>query len=367
MGNSATDSDGFEDTAAASPVEVLTAVSELGTAAEQAAIVRLALSSGLLVRCVEPTAEAELARALKVPLAVMTDVCSVLVSLGALHRDGTRVHLTQAWAPLASGGVDLTLRRSLDGAAVRQHLLSSVFSNHDTYWKLDDGQRGALADAVTLATTTEFGRDAVMGAIAGVPELKQTLEAGARWLELGCGVAGMLLGTAHAFSRVTAVGIDIAPNLLKLAQERAEELGIADRVTFIHDDATSYTDDEPFDIVFWSQFFFPGDTRKATLANAFERLRPGGMLVCPILPGDQEPAETGSPIAQQAALNVLLFSGWGVPFRTGDTLAEEVDAAGFAEIRTYRESLPILMTARRPGQKAISRTPSTGKTVPETY
>lgn len=350
MSRNTTHGDGFEDgsTAAASPVGVLTAVSELGTAAEQAAVVQLALSSGLLVRCVEPVAEVELAQALDVPVAVVTDVCTVLVSLGALHRDGTRVQLTETWAPLASGGVDVTLQRALDGAVARHQLFSSAFSGSDTYWKLDDERRAVLADAVTLATTTEFGRDSATVAIAGVPELERTLDAGGRWLELGCGVAGMLLGTVHAFPRVSAVGVDIAPDVLTLARKRAHELGVADRVEFVHADATSYADDEPFDIVFWSQFFFPDDTRQGALANAFERLRPGGMLVCPVLPGDQEPAESRSFGAQQAALNVLLFNSWGVPFRTGDALAEEVDAAGFSEIQIYRDNLPIVLTARRP-------------------
>lgn len=158
-----------------------------------------------------------------------------------------------------------------------------------------------------------------------------------------------MLGIVQAHPEATAVGVDLAGELVVMASERARELGVADRVEFVQADATTYTDDEPFDIVFWIQFFFPAGTRHAALANAFERLLPGGLLLCPIVPGDLEPYDSGSPLAQQASLHALVFSGWGVPILSGDALADELRDAGFGVRRVHRDGLPVIMVAERPG------------------
>jgi SAM-dependent methyltransferase len=329
----------------ASPGAVLTAVGELATAAEQAALVGLALSSGLLQHCAEPVTAGDLARTLRAPVERVSAVCDALVSMGALGRDGARVRLTPAWAPLTRDGVHVTLERALTGAAARQQVIAAALAPSVDYWQADVQQRRDLADGVTLASTTEFGRAVVSGVLAGQPEIDAQLRDGARWLELGCGVAGMLLGVLHAYPRATAVGVDLAGDLLDLADARARELGVADRVTFVRGDATTYSDDEQFDIVFWSQFFFPTDTRKAALANAAQRLRPGGTLLCPLVPGDLEPYESGSTLAQQSALHALVFSSWGVPILSGDELTDELRAAGFRVKRVHRDGLPVFVVA----------------------
>lgn len=330
-----------------SPVAVLTAVSDLATAVEQAALVQLALSSGLLQHCAEPVTESDLARTLEVPRDRLTVVCDALVALGALVRVGDRVRLSPAWAPLTRDGVHVTLERVFAGAAVRTPMVRAAFAPSTDYWQQDPAQRLAMADWFTMATTTEFGRNVVSGVLAELSEIADGLREGARWLELGCGVAGMLLGALHDHPALTGVGVDLADDLLDVAGERARELGVADRVRFVRADATTYTDDEPFDIVFWSQFFFPTHTRKAALANVYERLRPGGTLVCPVLPGDLEPYSSGSSLAQQASLHALVFSGWGVPILSGDELAEELRTAGFQVGRIRRDGLPILLLASR--------------------
>jgi SAM-dependent methyltransferase len=333
------------DQDAASPGAVLTAVGALGTAVEQATLVRLALSSGLLQRAVEPVSESDLARALQAPVERVSAVCDALVAMGALERDGGAVRLTPDWAPLAADGVDVTLERSLAGAIARQQTIAAALSPSVDYWQADAQQRRDMADGVTLATTTGFGQAVVSGVLEDLPEIDERLRAGARWLELGCGVAGMLLGTLHAYPKVTAVGVDIAGDLLDLAAERARQLGVADRVSFVRADATTYSDDEQFDIVFWSQFFFPAQTRRAALANAAERLRPGGRLLCPLVPGDLEPAGSTSTFAQQSALHALVFSGWGVPILSGEELADELSTAGFRVRSVRRNGLPVILVA----------------------
>ena len=69
------------------------------------------------------------------------------------------------------------------------------------------------------------------------------LEPGTRVLDLGSGSGEMLCTWARDYG-ITGVGIDMSRLFSKQAKLRAEELGVADRVEFIHGDAAGYVADE---------------------------------------------------------------------------------------------------------------------------
>ncbi|MDY0162043.1 class I SAM-dependent methyltransferase [Desulfobotulus sp.] len=69
------------------------------------------------------------------------------------------------------------------------------------------------------------------------------LEPGTRVLDLGSGSGEMLCTWARDYG-ITGLGIDMSPLFCKQAKLRAEELGVADRVEFIHGDAVGYVTDE---------------------------------------------------------------------------------------------------------------------------
>jgi len=69
------------------------------------------------------------------------------------------------------------------------------------------------------------------------------LEPGARVLDLGSGSGEMLCTWARDYG-ITGVGIDMSRLFTEQAKLRAEELGVADRVEFIHGDAAGYVADE---------------------------------------------------------------------------------------------------------------------------
>jgi SAM-dependent methyltransferase len=58
------------------------------------------------------------------------------------------------------------------------------------------------------------------------------LEHGARVADVGCGEGASTLIMAHAFPASTFVGFDSRPRSVALARRRAEDTGVADRVTF---------------------------------------------------------------------------------------------------------------------------------------
>src|SRR5512145_2194144 len=69
------------------------------------------------------------------------------------------------------------------------------------------------------------------------------LEPGTRVLDLGSGSGEMLCTWARDYG-ITGTGIDMSPLFTGQAKLRAEELGVADRVGFIHGDAVGYVADE---------------------------------------------------------------------------------------------------------------------------
>ena len=183
-----------------------------------------------------------------------------------------------------------------------------------------------------------------------MPEVRAIWEAGGRHCELGCGVGGQLFGRLALFSRLTSVGVDMDGALLEQARQTAVRLGVADRVALRHIDARELRNDAAFDTLQWSQFFFPVESRAATLAVIYRALRPGGYLLVPLprsAPGSAD--QLHSPAGRTSAVNQLVFGCWGIVWQNDDQVRAEVEGAGFTILRlSSREVGSRQMLARRP-------------------
>ena len=74
------------------------------------------------------------------------------------------------------------------------------------------------------------------------------LEPGMRQIDLACGKGEMLCQWAKRFG-IEGTGVDISTFFLDAARSRAEELGVMEKVHFIHSDAVNYRPEpESFDI-----------------------------------------------------------------------------------------------------------------------
>ena len=69
------------------------------------------------------------------------------------------------------------------------------------------------------------------------------LEPGTRVLDLGSGSGEMLCTWARDYG-IIGTGIDMSPLFTEQAKLRAEKLGVADQVKFIHGDAAGFVSDE---------------------------------------------------------------------------------------------------------------------------
>ena len=105
------------------------------------------------------------------------------------------------------------------------------------------------------------------------------LRQGERHLDLACGKGEMLCRWA-AEHGTTGVGVDISQVFLTAARQRAEEMGVADRVDFIPGDATQYqAQPGGFDIVSCIGATWIGDGLVGTINLMRPALRPGGLLL----------------------------------------------------------------------------------------
>ena len=104
------------------------------------------------------------------------------------------------------------------------------------------------------------------------------LKSGASVLDLGSGSGEMLCTWARDHG-IVGTGIDLSPLFTEQARTRAKELGVADRVTFIHDDAAGYVADPKVDVAACVGATWIGGGVAGTLELLSRSLRPGGILL----------------------------------------------------------------------------------------
>ena len=104
------------------------------------------------------------------------------------------------------------------------------------------------------------------------------LEPGARLLDLGSGSGEMLCTWARDHG-ITGVGIDMSRLFTEQAKLRAEELGVADRVEFIHGDAVGYVAAEKVDVAACLGATWIGGGVVGTIELLAKSLRSGGIIL----------------------------------------------------------------------------------------
>ena len=101
---------------------------------------------------------------------------------------------------------------------------------------------------------------------------------GTRVLDLASGSGEMLCTWARDLG-FTGTGVDISTLFTEQARARAVELGVADRVEFIHGDASGHVADEPVDLAACVGATWIGNGVAGTAELLDRSLRPGGMML----------------------------------------------------------------------------------------
>lgn len=100
-----------------------------------------------------------------------------------------------------------------------------------------------------------------------------------RQLDLACGKGELLCRWSERFG-IGGLGVDISTVFLSAAEARAAELGVADRVSFVRADASTYeADPGGFDVVSCIGATWIGDGVAGTIDLMRPALRPGGLVL----------------------------------------------------------------------------------------
>lgn len=319
----------------------------LQRAGQVVALLVAAHDAGLLEQLAEGTSAMQAASTVGVTEGRAAAVLDVLAAYGVCQQLDGGWALTEGWRQLVRGDGPVSLEAVLGFGRVRAEQLAGALSPVADYWRLPEQDRLLVARGASFDPTTPAGPAMVRADLDDLPTVVAALDQGGRVLELGCGVASRLTALLVAFPSATAVGVELAADLVAYGRARAEQVGVGDRLELVVADATSYEPDGLFDQVNWSQFFFPEPARAGALATAVKALRPGGWVSMPVI-WDGTPHPTGSPQQRELAVERLALDLWDVPLRsTGEVLAE-VAAAGFVDVRVDSRPYIHFVRGRRP-------------------
>ena len=104
------------------------------------------------------------------------------------------------------------------------------------------------------------------------------LESGTRILDLGSGSGEMLCTWARDYG-IFGVGVDMSKLFSEQAKIRAEELGVADRVEFIHGDAAGYVTDQKVGVAACIGATWIGGGVAGTIELLTKSLQHGGIIL----------------------------------------------------------------------------------------
>ena len=99
-----------------------------------------------------------------------------------------------------------------------------------------------------------------------------------RVLDLGSGSGEMLCTWARDYA-ITGTGIDMSPLFCQQAERRAQELGVAGRVSFIHADAAGFIADQKVELAACVGATWIGGGVAGTVELLAKSLCPGGMIL----------------------------------------------------------------------------------------
>lgn len=328
--------------------EARSVLDPLLSAAQLLGLLQGTLRSGLLAAARTPASVAQLAAVTGIAESQVVNLCRALEAHEVLIQRAGHYRLADPWLVLTTPNGPFPVENILALTFAQMKILTNAAAGNEDYWALTSDDRLAIATGITPNPASPQ----VLGMVAKtyqehLPEIDQIFAAGGHCLELGCGAASALLSYLQVHPKLTAVGVELAADLVALARQRALDLGVSDRVCLIEGDACDFHAPAQFDAVFWSQAFFPTAVRAAALQVAYQSLKPGGFLLAALQkrePTDRLQTQAG----REYTMLRLIRDGLGVPDVGAEALRQEIEAGGFIAAKTITQLAPWRVLARRP-------------------
>ncbi len=147
-----------------------------------------------------------------------------------------------------------------------------------------------------------------------------------RLLEVGCGSGAYIRHAAIKNPALTALGLELQPDVAEVARGNIAAWGLSERVRIEAGDIRSRTPDELFDVVtlYNNIYYFPVGERVALLRHLRSFVKPGGMLLA-------------TTCCHGGSVGVDVLNLWGAatfgcgPLPRVDEFVQQLREAGFAE------------------------------------
>jgi 2-polyprenyl-3-methyl-5-hydroxy-6-metoxy-1,4-benzoquinol methylase len=121
-------------------------------------------------------------------------------------------------------------------------------------------------------------RESMPAWLRGFPKVGAALDAGATYLDAGCGAGAAAMAVAAAFSRAKILGIDLDAGAIETARRIAGEQGLADRARFEVGDCVRLPRGE-FDVITAALVIHDAHDPVALLTSIRNALKPDGTFV----------------------------------------------------------------------------------------
>ena len=264
----------------------------------------------------------------------------VAAAAGVVTRDGERYRLAEGAVPFAQppmrAGFQGEIRTMLMQAVAL--LDSSSGSRASAGWSHTDR---ALLQSMGDAS----GRFAPMfkgGIVASLGDLAARLERpGARFLDVGVGVASLSIAMCRAFPELHVVGLDNYDVPLGIARENVARTGLSDRIELRLLAVEDLPDEQAFDLAWLPSFFIAPAAIASAVARVRAALRPGGWMVFPVA------SSAGDD--RQRAVFALMGEIWGGPGLSAVEAESLLKQAAFSQVRTLPgpPGAPVTLVAER--------------------
>jgi SAM-dependent methyltransferase len=151
-----------------------------------------------------------------------------------------------------------------------------------------------------------------------------------RLLEIGCG-SGFYIKYASENPSLTALGLEMQPNVAEAARRNITKWGLSERVRIETGDIREKVPDERYDIVtlYNNIYYFPVKDRVSLLRHVKGFVNPGGFLLL-------------TTCCQGGSLGVEVLNLWGAATATGgrlpkrDEMVGQLQDAGYKNVKTIR-------------------------------
>jgi SAM-dependent methyltransferase len=198
-------------------------------------------------------------------------------------------------------------------------------------------------------TIVSFGRATGRGAdifadvlLPQLPLIAERFAAGrASFLDVGVGVGAISIRLIERFPGTRAVGLDVLPDVLKIAEAEVAQSGVSESIELRLQSVADLGDHELYDLAWVPQPFIPQAAFLDGIGNVFRALKPGGAMILPVA----MPAQASEFARARASHSARLAGGSAI---TASGLGEILHAAGLVDLTEHPFSTQRLMTATKP-------------------